>query len=211
MGERVAKNKDPLTREQVIIRCQEFERAAARLAKKEFTKRLFTDPGSFTFTSLQVSDDEWVGQSTAEDPESETLESFLYVLRQFEGEQDDFSIKKIAQAFASPEMPEHLRDNFAMLHTMLQTALNDTPDAVIIDVNTATGEQKAFTHKEILKTFLYGGSAHANEGLRGRFRRWQSHPMFGLYQVAFTGILVDFVHFIADIRDLNKQALEELT
>lgn len=150
----------------------------------------------------------WTAESgaltlAAAGPEAEQIDAFVLTMRLFMQDNDQISLRNMAQLYEGLPVSAELKNYFAMHRANLNQSLEAR---CMLSVN---GDHP--TRREVLDTVLYGQLSHLTPAHRQRYLAWVQPPMAGsIIDFEFVGVLVLFLRTLGVMAEISRRALTEL-
>lgn len=137
-------------------------------------------------------------------PNDEARDAFILTFRFFIQKKEKSSFKKMAKVYENLPISQEKKESFKDA----RNKFNDYLDSK----SPITFRGQGITYREIIKVFLYGEFAHANEKKKEIFDQWMSYPLMNvLIYNEFIYILGNVMYIIACVQDLNEEVIKELS
>jgi hypothetical protein len=137
-------------------------------------------------------------------PEDEFRESFLLTLRLFCQDNDDISLRNMADMIERMGIDQSLKDLFATIRGSFNGYLDSEPHTKFeID-----GDR--FTRRRLLDTFLYGDYAHVELGKKERVDEWRNQPLASDMAMEFDMIVLRFSQTVLRLSEVCQSILDDL-
>lgn len=180
-----------------------FNEKAGKLACLSFMQKM-QDPNvgyKVTFTNLEE------GGARVEQhrvgPDEEAMDAFVLTFRFFIQDNEQTSLRQMANHYADAPVDQALKDEFAKARDQINRFL-DSPTHINYN-------NEVLTCRRIMDVFMYGGFSHANEDKRRLYKTWMNDPFVSQFIVhIFVSTLAYIQSGIAHIKGLNERALQHL-
>jgi len=185
MTDEQVKNAFPKNREKALENLRLFVERVNKLLASSFTKHVINNglslkiKGDFELKELAV---------IVTGADQEHVEAFLLTLRMFIQKGDAICIENLSELISSLDVNEKAKENFLKQHYYLNRYL-DEKGMINFDGDWPT-------HREILRTVLYGYLGHLKTEERAylRYKAWASNPFTpGPLAFAFNDVLVVYL------------------
>ena len=185
-----------MDRADVLRSLKLFNEKAEKLAGNNFSRRVFEQDSGVTISAAE-------GQPVVVErrgPDQESIEVFVLTLRFFIQDNEPSSLRNVAKVYdvvlVSSELKERFREARQLLNDYLRSATYHA---------TQGGR---LTNQDVLDTFVWGGLAHANPGMKERYDEWMSFGGFSeVFWNTLVVVLATFMKAIAYIHDLNAEVI----
>ncbi len=136
-------------------------------------------------------------------PTGEQVDAFVLTLRLFMQDNDQISIRRMADLVANLPVSANLRGRFQELRENLNAYLDATATFVVADDSP--------TRREVLETVLYGNLSHLNAANIERYQSWTAHPGTEHFvNFDFAKVIDMFLRTLVRMADTCRRALWEL-
>lgn len=202
MTDEQVKNAFPKNRGKALENLGLFVERVDKLLASSFTKHIINNglslkiKGDFGLKELAV---------IVSGADQEHVEAFLLTLRMFIQKGDAICIENISGLISSLDVNEKAKENFLKQHSYLNKYLDERG---MIKFN-----EDWPTHREILRTVLYGYLGHLKTEERAyqRYKAWASNPFTaGPLAFAFNDVLVVYLRSLQIMANNCRVILEEL-
>lgn len=137
-------------------------------------------------------------------PNDEARDAFILTFRFFIQKKEKSSFRKMAKVYENLPISQEKKQSFKDA----RNKFNDYLDSK----SPITFRGQGITYREIIKVFLYGEFAHANEKKKAIFDQWMSYPLMNvLIYNEFIYILGNVMYIIACVQDLTEEVIKELS
>jgi hypothetical protein len=188
-----------MDRKDILRALRLFNEKAEKLANNSFTSSILADDSGVTISA-------GVGQPLSVErrgPDAESIEVFVVTLRFFIQNNEPCSLSNIADVYDAALVSNELKTRF----TQIRQAINDYLDSET--KYNISGSQ--VTHRTLLKTFVYGEIAHANQDHKDRYDAWMSSgPLGELLRNDLVVVLATLMRALHDIHDLNVKVIRAM-
>jgi hypothetical protein len=140
------------------------------------------------------------------EPNTESLQSFVLILRLFLQNNDQISFQNISKVY------EKLPNNFQKEKKSFSQARKKLNNILNTNINVKFNN-KWPTYGEVLNTFIYGDLAHLNKKNRNTYKYWKSKEEVGLYailKISFHSIASSFIQCILYMQKLNADVIRKV-
>ena len=140
------------------------------------------------------------------EPNTESLQSFVLILRLFIQNNDQISFQNISKVY------EKLPNNFQKEKKSFSQARKKLNNILSTNINVKFNNEWP-TYGEVLNTFIYGDLAHLNKKNRNTYKYWKSKEEVGLYailKVSFHSIASSLIQCILYIQKLNAEVIRKI-
>lgn len=186
------------TQQEAIRILQLFNEKAEKLQRSSFTKYVETETIGFTVVPRGAVVDVY-----AVGPDPEVVEAFVLTLRFFVQDNEPTSFRNMGALYEELPIGKDLIRQFQEGRTAINSFLDRGSHMTV--------NGKAFSNREILEVFLWGGLAHANPTKKATFDGWLADGhLYPLMQMSFHDTLVELLRFVFWVREHNSLALDSL-
>ena len=140
------------------------------------------------------------------EPHTESLQSFVLILRLFLQNNDQISFQNISKVY------EKLPNNFQKEKKSFSQARKKINDILNININIKYNN-KIPTYYEVLNTFIYGDLAHIKIDKRKTYKDWKSREetgLFDIFKISFHSIAINLIQCILYMQKLNADVIRKI-
>ncbi len=174
-----------------------FNEKVERLASLSFSGRARGGEAIVAFQRDTGWDSVFVG------PDEESIEALVLTVRLFMQNNDQLSLQKVRNLYASLPVSTELVADFSLQCEQLNRFLDSA-------TNLSIEEGRQLTHRDILKIFVYGTYAHVTARYRTIFEGIRTTPFFPIFQAHLVAGVEVFLGCLVELKGVNTRALAEL-
>jgi len=182
-----------------------FNEKAEKLMRLSFIQAMMDPDVGITLSWQLREDGNYDHRAERRGPSEEAIDAFVLTFRFFIQDNEQSSLRMMAEHYQAPPIQAELKDKFASVRSDLNAFL-DQPTSMIFNYH-----DEVLTRRKIMDTFIYGGMAHANPLKKQLYDEWMSMPPVRVFlENEFVAVLTTILNAIVYMKTLNEQALSDL-
>lgn len=186
-----------MNKETIIGSLELFIEKADRLIESNFVKKVVT--GSGVNLAWSVGKPVTVKRSG---PDQENIDAFVLTFRFFIQDNEQISLRNIANLFQSSFVLAEEMKNFGKARNQINTFLGS---ATMFDIGGSV------SRRELMEVFIYGGLSHANQIKKQKYDQWMASDILApLMENEFVVILSQVLNVIAYIKNQSQAILQRI-